>query len=218
MGGFGSGGHNNKGRQLVEAQYRLDASEMKRRGAFVAGYDAHLIWRGTDGASGPSVRVLGGPDAIRLEYSAKQSDGIWQHREEHIPLLLSPRNYGGAEIYFACPKCGTRVKRLYIGSARFLCRHCLDLVFASSQERSMDRAFRRLRKLRRRIGASTGLEDPVGPKPKGMHQRTYDRLCNQIRDAEAEVNDSFIRVLARLQQFERPRRSSLGNLTNGFWT
>jgi hypothetical protein len=218
VGGLGSGGHNNKGRRLVEAQYRLDASEMKRRGAFVTGYDAHMTWRGSDGASGPSVRVLGGPDAIRLEYSVKQPDGSWQRREEYIPLLSSPRNYGGAQTYFGCPKCGTRVKRLYIGSARFLCRHCLNLVFASSQERSMDRALRRMRKLRRRIGANTGLEEPIGPKPKGMHQRTYDRLFNQILDAEAEVNDGFIRMLARLQRFESTGRDGTRNATNSFWS
>lgn len=217
MGGLGSGGHNNKGRRLVEAQYRLDASEMKRRGAFVAGYDANLTWQDADGTPGPSVRVLGGSDSIQIEYVAKQPDGSWECRKEHIPLLTSARNYGGAQTYFGCPRCATRVKRLYIGSARFLCRHCLGLVFASSQERSVDRAFRRMRKLRRRIGANTGLEDPIGPKPKGMHQRTYDNLFNQILDAEAEVNDGFIRVLARLQRFESAARAGAGNQANSFW-
>ena len=81
----------------------------------------------------------------------------------------------------------------------------------------MDRALRRMRKLRRRIGASTGLEDPIGPKPKGMHQRTYDHLFNQILDAESEVNDGFIRVLARLQRFEGAGRAGVRNSTNSFW-
>jgi hypothetical protein len=201
MGGLGSGGHNNKGRAQVEAHYRLDASQLKRMGTFAEGYDGRLTWQDADGTPGPSVRVLGGSDSIQIEYVAKQPDG----------------SYGGAQTYFGCPRCATRVKRLYIGSARFLCRHCLGLVFTSSQERSVDRAFRRMRKLRRRVGANTGLEDPIGPKPKGMHQRTFDRLFNQILDAEAEVNDSFIPVLARLRRFESAGRRGAGCQSQAFW-
>jgi hypothetical protein len=202
---------------LVEAPCRLDASQLKRLGAFAEGYDGRLIWQDADGMPGPSVRVLGGSDAIQIEDVAKRPDGSWERRNEHIPLLTSDRNYGGAQTYFGCPRCATRVKRLYIGSARFLCRHCLGLVFTSSQERSVDRAFRRMRKLRRRVGANTGLEDPIGPKPKGMHQRTFDRLFNQILDAEAEVNDSFIPVLARLRRFESAGRRGAGCQSQAFW-
>lgn len=217
MGGLGSGGHNNKGRGLVEGHYRLDASQLKRMGAFAEGYDGRLTWQHADGMPGPSVRVLGGSDAIQIECVAKRPDGSWERRKEHIPLLTSYRNYGGAQTYFGCPRCATRVKRLYIGSAKFLCRHCLGLVFTSSQERSVDRAFRRMRKLRRRVGANTGLDDPIGPKPKAMHQRTFDRLFNQILDAEAEVNDSFIPVLARLQRFEGGGRGGAGRQSQDFW-
>jgi len=215
MGGLGSGGHNNKGRHLVEAHHRLDASQLKRMGAFEKGYDGHLSWRGADSAPGPSVRVLGDNEAIRLSYASKGPDGSWQRREESVSLLTSPRNYGGAQTYFGCPKCGTRVKRLYVGPQRFLCRHCMNLVYASSQERSSNRALRRMGKLRRRIGAETGFEAPIGPKPKGMHSRTFDRLFGKVLDAEAEVHDDFIRVLTRLRRYEHGQPRHAGH--RRFW-
>ena len=81
----------------------------------------------------------------------------------------------------------------------------------------MARAFRLMRKLRRRVGADAGLEDPIGPRPKGMHQQTFERLFNQIRDAEAEVNDSVIPILARLQRFESAGRGGDGRRSQGFW-
>lgn len=219
MGGLGSGGHNNKGRRNVEGQYRLDASDLKRRGLYQAGSVAHLSWKGSDGAQGPSMKVVGGEDAISLSYAWRRGDAPWQQHQERVALRHHARNFGGAETYFICPKCAHTVKRLYGGGVRYLCRTCHNLVHASTQERPGDRASRRNRKLRRRLGADIGLGDFIGPKPKRMHRRTFERISEEIHAAEAEVYDDMLVLLTRMER--HTAHSSAGircrPATKDFW-
>jgi len=121
-----------------------------------------------------------------------------------ISLSMStPCNYGGVRHWFVCPgcieeleahgvsdylgeeaRCGRRVAKLYLppGGRLFLCRHCYGLAYLS-QRISVD-----LRMARKSIAIRTGLgQQAFGqafpPKPKGMHQRTYERLryeCNAL--------------------------------------
>ena len=58
MGGFGSGGHNSKGQRIVEGQYWIDASDLKRRGLCRTGNVSHLYWNGSDGKKGPSLKKI----------------------------------------------------------------------------------------------------------------------------------------------------------------
>ena len=220
MGGLGSGGHNNKGRRIVEGQYWLDASDLKRRGLFRDGVTSHLRWKGREDSPRPSMQVTGGENAIALSYSWRRGDGPWQKHDERIALRHQERNFGGAETYFLCPKCARTVKRLYGGGVRYLCRACHNLVHASTQDRPGNRATRKNQKLRRSIGVEIGLGDWIGPKPKGMHQRTFERISAQIHAAEEEVNDEFIRIMARWQRYDsRPSgRGARGRTRQRFWS
>lgn len=219
MGGHGSGGHSSKGRRIVESQYWLDASNLKRRGLFKTGNVSHLFWKRSDGTPGPSVQVLGGEEGISLSYAWRRGDAPWQRHEESIALCHRERHFGGTETYFLCPKCGRTVKRLYAGGVRYLCRTCHNLVHASTQERPGDRASRRNRKLRRRLGADIGLGDFIGPKPKRMHRRTFERISEEIHAAEAEVYDDMLAVLNRmqLQTVRRSPQISGQPATKDFW-
>lgn len=200
MGGLGSGGHNSKGRRIVEGQYRLDASDLKRRGLCRTGNVSHLYWKGSNGAPGPSLKAIGGEDAITLVYSWRRGEGPWQEHEERVALHHHERHFGGCETYFFCPKCARTVKRLYAGGVRYLCRACHNLVHASTQERPGNRATRKNQKLRRKLGAEIGLGDWIGPKPKGMHRKTFERISEQIQAAEAEVYDDMLVLLNRMQR------------------
>lgn len=200
MGGFGSGGHNSKGRSLVEAQYRLDASNLQRRGLTRLGNVSQLSWKDHDGSIGRSIRVIGGNDAITLEYSWRKRDGAWQAHSERVELDRVARNLGGEETYFLCPRCSVRVKRIYGAGVRYLCRTCHALVYASTQERPGNRATRKNQKLRRKLGVEIGLGDWVGPKPKGMHQKTFDRYRARIQIAESEVYDDMLVLLGRMEK------------------
>lgn len=210
MGGFGSGGHNSKGRRIVESQYRLDASDMKRRGLCQTGNVSNLFWKGSDSAPGPSLKFVGGEDAITLVYSWKRGDQPWQKHEERVALRHHQRHFGGCETYFICPRCACTVKRLYGSGVRYLCRTCHNLVHASTQERPGNRATRKNQKLRRRIGAEIGLGDWIGPKPKGMHRKTFEQISEQIHAAEAEVYDDMLVLLNRMQRRTATHSARIG--------
>lgn len=219
MGGFGSGGHNSKGRRIVEGQYRLDASDLKRRGIYREGHAGSLSWTGPSGQPGPSIRVYGGTDAIRLEYAWRRDDEPWQTHQERIALCHRPRHFGGVETYFRCPKCAHTVKRLYGAGVRYLCRHCHNLVHGSTQERPGSRATRKNQKLRRKLGAEIGLGDWIGPKPKGMHWKTFETISARIHAAEAEVYDDMLVLLNRMKRTTERRSDRIRRIggAKDFW-
>jgi hypothetical protein len=54
-----------------------------------------------------------------------------------IPLTKTPCYFGGERFWFICPDCHRRVSILYRPrySSFFLCRHCHDLTYQSTQHR-----------------------------------------------------------------------------------
>ena len=56
------------------------------------------------------------------------------------------------------------------------------LANSSQAESADDRAARRADRLRRKLGWQPGILNGPGLKPKGMHQRTYERLVAQHDD------------------------------------
>jgi hypothetical protein len=38
------------------------------------------------------------------------------------------------------------------------------------------------------------------PKPKGMHWRTYNQICQRMDEAEERMNDAMVPTLARFLQ------------------
>jgi hypothetical protein len=219
MGGLGSGGHNSKGRRIVEGCYRLDASDLKRRGVYAAGYDGIMTWRREGGEVARMIRIRGGADAIRLEYRTRLRDEPWRDHDERVALRHHERHFGGSETYFLCPKCARTVKRLYGAGARYLCRTCHGLVNASTQARPGNRATRKNQKLRRKLGVSIALGDWIGPKPKGMHQKTFEKISARIHEAEAEVYDDMLVLLNRMQRTTERRSAQVSRLGNrqDFW-
>jgi hypothetical protein len=133
-------------------------------------------WRGEPTAS---IGVTTNPDAIRLSYSTKDGEQV----EELVDLDRTPCTYGGTRPWFLCPKCGRRVGVLFAGR-RFWCRHCHGIAYAVENEDKISRLLRRANKLRERVGAKAGTAYPVTFKPKGMHQKTFDRIRWEIQELE----------------------------------
>jgi hypothetical protein len=83
------------------------------------------------------------------------------------------------------------VAKLYFRNGMFLCRRCHQLAYASEREREMDRALRSVAKIRLRLG---GNPDPMARfprKPKGMQQRTYERLRRRYAEAKQRIDDAL---------------------------
>ena len=63
-----------------------------------------------------------------------EKDG-WQ-AEEWLELIFWRPRFGGLTLWLLCPACGNRCRKLYAppGMAKYRCRGCWGLAYASSQE------------------------------------------------------------------------------------
>ena len=72
-------------------------------------------------------------DAVYIE---RVDDHTWDRQTPFgywIRLERTPSRVGPAKVWFRCPSCGRRARKLYLPPAggRFLCRTCHDLTYAS---------------------------------------------------------------------------------------
>ena len=201
MGGLGSGGHNAHHRGVVEAHRRLSANSMQKHGVFHDGWAGRWGWSNNEGETTGWIWIVGGRDELRLEYKFREGGGEWQEMKQTVFIVRVGKPFGGEQAYFFCPRCGARALHLYGSQAPFWCRACSRLVHASTRERFCDRAARRARKLRRRLGTDEGLEGVVR-RPKHMRQHTFERVFDEIIRREADVWDDGLKLLARLKKIE----------------
>lgn len=203
MGGFGSGNHDRRSsKATVEACLTLDIRLLQRKGWLRAGVDDRLTWS----QNGREVAAIGwltvgdgeAVGSVELDYTR---DGNTDHAEDiryRVEVTYTPCNYGGRRPWFLCPGvingvvCGRRAALLYLRGRYFLCRHCHDLAYDSQRDGLDDRAIRRARKIRRRLGGEFGMGRPFPTKPPTMHWRTYHRLRAKSFAAEQVHNDIFI--------------------------
>jgi hypothetical protein len=77
----------------------------------------------------------------------------------------------------------------------------MKLPYKSQGEMLDDRLYRRVQKIRRRLGAANGdMHQPIWhhQKPKGMHQSTYERLGELAEAARMEWLEAWDEKLLRL--------------------
>ena len=215
MGGLGSGGHNRKSFGTVEHALSIDASRFKQRGLLTRGWSGRWVWNFEDGAQ-RSIGVSGGVDAVRLSFRRRGGDGNWQEACQRINIAYCDRRMGGHEAYFMCAPCGRRVRYLYLAGARFRCRTCSTLRHASARESVQERACRKVRTLRRRMGADVAFEAPV-PRRKCMHQKTWERSVDAIIEAEAAAMEPLLSQLQRIQRrVKSPKKTAQSKCE--FWS
>jgi hypothetical protein len=217
MGGVGSGRRSGFGRDTVESCRSLDVNRLHREGCLRAGWMGGWQWT-RDSEKVASINLRAEHDRLHLTYRVHVGDGEWEDVAETVRIVRAVCRLGGARAYFICPgvvngiACGRRVAKLHGPGRYFLCRHCYRLAYASQSEGAWDRAIRRVSKIRHRLDADHGIDDPVPQKPKGMWQRTYERLRELAIEAEAVADQAFTiqaeRLLAGLNR-RKCRR--------GFW-
>jgi hypothetical protein len=119
----------------------------------------------------------------------------WDHavwNGSNIRIEWTPCTLGGAQPWFNCPHCGRRAVFLYaVVRGVVACRRCLRLAYRCQRETAEDRAFRRVEKIRRKLGWPPGIANGHGWKPGGMHWRTFQRLSLE-HDRCAIVCNGFL--------------------------
>lgn len=171
-----------------------------------------------------SISMRGGRDLITLSYRWRTHDSDWQDVEQTVSIHWQPCRYGGHRAYFVCPGvvngmvCARRVAKLYCAGRYYLCRHCYRLTYASRKEDRWDRAMRKANNVRTKLGGEPGRCSTWPARPKGMWQRTYDRLSQTICDAEDTADERLVLLAGRLLNFEKKSTTHSGRRMKGkFW-
>jgi hypothetical protein len=139
-------------KRLVEDCYVIKVSDL-----------AGLGWKGmvsrSAGAEDNSLATLGlrtGAPANRKLTSVTLlcTPGDAQSWRERFLIEATKPNYGGLRYWFVCSSCRRRTQKLFRpgDEESFACRRCYDLVYGSQRERYFDRAQRKARKVRLRLG------------------------------------------------------------------
>lgn len=169
----------------------LDVRRWQREGVLRDGYTGG--WRWTDSYSGEETGSIGyrvsmncGALAVTLNYRANE-----QSISDAVRIERTRCNFGGSRVWFQCPRCYRRAAKLFLRGARFACRHCQRLVYASQSEDAIGRTWRRQAKLEGHLG-------PNWTRPKGMHSKTRERLLDRIWDCEERRDDALACFLGQL--------------------
>ena len=122
-----------------------------------------------------AVTVRAATASLNLSYQLVTGEGSAVAVDEVVNLRSTKTSLGGQRQWFRCPGCHRQCRILY-GGPRFRCRLCHGLRYESQFESRAQRANRRARKIRRRLGGSECLINEFPPKRRGMHWATYRRL------------------------------------------
>jgi hypothetical protein len=191
-------------RAYVERALTLNVERLSKEGAFAPGSGAsgRISWKLQSGQVASvdfEVQRATEHGCLRLDFVMVDGPGgSSRHVTQKISLTTTKMHFGGKRWWFLCPVSGERVGRLHLplGTSYFASRHAHGLAYASQYENLYDRAERRARKLRARLGV-----EPdslwLASKPKGMRWTTYARHADQIKSFERVADGRWLRV-ARL--------------------
>ena len=130
--------------------------------------------------------------------------------DQRIELHGAPRHFGGAQWYFLCPVTGRRVSVLWLppGARRFSSRQAWgrQVAYGSQFEAPHYRALSAAKDIRYELGGKhfVSLDGLMPPKPKGMHQRTYDTKIMRLRRYESACFQYEMSLSGRLAQMNLP--------------
>lgn len=162
------------------------------------------------------MRLRGLGDGLELCWPAQTGAETAEEVRQVVRVARVPCHLGGSRVYFVCPgmadgvACARRVLQLYRVDRRFLCRHCHRLGHASQAKGRWPRALQAAAKARARLGGPVTRGSPLPARPKGMRWRTYDRLLDAVRVADARTDDAFLesadRLIARMKKVSERRQ------------
>jgi len=109
-------------------------------------------------------------------------------RNGQLSLVRTRCHYGGERFWFECPCCKRKAAKLYFHDRSFQCHRCCALPYKCQNETASDRNIRRVRSVRRLLGASDNILEPITSKPLGMHWDRFGRLLNKTEQLDSIVS------------------------------
>jgi hypothetical protein len=187
MGGYGSG-RRWESKDTTSSYRRFDARQLQRIGYLAPGLS--FVWQWTrNGERVAWIQVRTEESSVILTYKSRRNDSEdWQSHEYSVRVEWTTCHFGGRRAWFRCPAsgCGRRVAILYCG-AIFACRQCYVLVYDSQRQPAYERALYRAQDIIVKLGGTGSMDEFLPPRPKGMHRRTYYRLCRRAKEAEVRA-------------------------------
>jgi hypothetical protein len=219
VGGLGSGRHQWSHRDTTADLQFFGIKDWVARGLIRPGKTFPLIWTDKDGHHEASIDIqiqkvssvhpaLVGllpsgssvPDHLQavLEYSVRRGPDDVRPITDIIVLVQSPRGFAGQSWWFRCPGCSRRVADLYPRGDYFRCRRCCGVGYESQRETRQARGLKKSARIKQQLGGTGEHGERVPDRPKGMHRRTYERLLEQVAEAERPWNERMTAGLDRL--------------------
>lgn len=190
LGGYGSGGWNRKYAGTTEDHIRLDIAFLKKNGYLRRTNQNRLTWE-RNGLSLLDLWIKFDGQHLNIRDATATDSPFPDALSQSLAVVQSPRHVGGSRMLFDCPRCPSKRQHLYLIRSRFICRDCAGLTYKVRRERKIARTFRRWEKDSARLGGVCWEGWYGRDRPKGMHTRTYDALCERLRVEETIVNRSM---------------------------
>ncbi len=183
-------------RATADASQPLDIRRFRRAGVMLSGHSFEWQWT-VAGKPVGWLRVQVGRDEVKLFYQLQDAAHRRQFAvEQPVSLTRTVCAFGGSRAWWVCPSCSSRRAVLHRTRQLFACRLCLGLAYESQREKVGDRALRRARAIRKRLGGGANMFEPFPLKPHKMRWETYLRLRVA---AEASLQRSLQNTLSSLR-------------------
>lgn len=185
MGGKGSGTWYRGNKQTTtEEVKRIDVRYMKQRGLLSPNAAGNLSWN-CQGKPTGNINYTCYQGHLQLNYRYKDQGREWLPVLQHIPIDRTPCYFGGERLWFLCPCCNRRIGVLYYKNNYFLCRHCCQLSYPSQLQGNNENLLAKMQKLGQKTFAYYEYGEGFGKK-KGMHWKTFNRLCAHYEAIEQQ--------------------------------
>jgi hypothetical protein len=199
-------GGENSGRRPGLSEFntveQFDACELPVGASRRFAQQGGLCWR-RDGKVIGSVSLRLCDNLMTISYRTPDQ-GSYRLVSESLVLTTTKCNFGGERYWFRCPTCDRRTTSIYIVGPPFQCRICLRLKYQTQREGPAGRALTRAIRISQRLGGRR-YAFSYGPKPKGMHGRTYRRLIEQLQNLKCEYF-GCLAVQFKFPGFEHPEQ------------
>lgn len=202
MGGYGSGRNGFSTTTKLDEGLRLDINKLKRDGmlSFNSWRSGRLIWTRVStgeeiGSIGYETNILNPDDMwMRIHYTHTPYGADPIKMDYKIKLTTTQPNFGGKRLWFVCPLMGKKTTVLYSpsGSKWFASRYAYNLQYSSQSKSEHDRAIDKMWRAKDKLG-----KDGLYMRPKGMHESKYERILNEIDEAEAVCDNYLYQFIER---------------------